>query len=245
MSQQPSDDSSSSSSSRLERASAGVIIGAVAYLGLGLYMGLQRGQVDPTSRLVLIASYLVMAAVVVGVVAVRLREVPDRVERIRKGHCPWCGYDLRASPVYCPECGAGRIDPEAPLTWPPSVPRTQVGRKRAMRRYVHLVMSARTSVPPERWGSHVQRQELAVKISKALAERHRWAGSPCLPEDQWRALVLYEVGSVKSDIQQAAGVKLTHTEFSQLLPLTFAEVVDSLLAKQKAPAAKATGRVSV
>jgi hypothetical protein len=52
-----------------------------------------------------------VAALLTGFAARSRRRIPP-------GHCPHCGYDLRASPQRCPECGAAahansRADPSA------------------------------------------------------------------------------------------------------------------------------------
>src|SRR5688572_17306702 len=37
--------------------------------------------------------------------ALPLRRIVTKRRRVRSGLCPDCGYDLRASPARCPECG--------------------------------------------------------------------------------------------------------------------------------------------
>jgi hypothetical protein len=65
-------------------------------------------DVDNVSKAVFIAIALPLG--IAGNVAIsRWRK---RLERMREGHCPACGYDLRASKDRCPECGR-EIQPEA------------------------------------------------------------------------------------------------------------------------------------
>jgi hypothetical protein len=49
--------------------------------------------------------FLTLMTAVFSILAVRHRR---RASRIHDGHCVACGYDLRASPERCPECGTTR-----------------------------------------------------------------------------------------------------------------------------------------
>jgi hypothetical protein len=54
---------------------------------------------------VIVAPLWFLAAGLAVLPGVRLVRSRRRRARLRPGHCPACGYDLRATPDRCPECG--------------------------------------------------------------------------------------------------------------------------------------------
>lgn len=61
---------------------------------------------ETETRLVLPCGYLVILCLIVGLPAMKLIGRVIRHRRRRPGLCRYCGYDLRASTIRCPECGA-------------------------------------------------------------------------------------------------------------------------------------------
>jgi hypothetical protein len=54
---------------------------------------------------VLIVPYWFLEGVMVGVAVLAWRAVLRRERWVKAGRCARCGYDLRATPERCPECG--------------------------------------------------------------------------------------------------------------------------------------------
>jgi hypothetical protein len=77
----------------------------VAYATVGLRFGSvfkSLGQLRPPIML-----WVVTAVMIAGGLLTILAAWKDyhQARRTEKGLCPTCGYDLRASPERCPECG--------------------------------------------------------------------------------------------------------------------------------------------
>jgi hypothetical protein len=74
-------------------------------LGIGGSLG-GKNQIDVRLPYwLLVAAFCVMPAIWIVITCRRRRERT----RIAQGLCPTCGYDLRATPGRCPECGATPI----------------------------------------------------------------------------------------------------------------------------------------
>jgi hypothetical protein len=85
-------------------------VSAVLCAGTGLaYIGTMRVSVDlrsyeTVSWLGWLCGFL--AVTTVGLLLRRAHQIRAMDQRERRGHCTACGYDLRATPDCCPECGA-------------------------------------------------------------------------------------------------------------------------------------------
>ena len=56
--------------------------------------------------------FLVLVFTAATLCALRLAKHQQALQRRHRGLCEKCGYDLRASPERCPECGAPRVGPQ-------------------------------------------------------------------------------------------------------------------------------------
>ena len=71
-----------------------------------------RWTVTRSNRTVIVPHWFVFLCSAVPAIIVLVRRVRESRHRAA-GRCPTCGYDCRATPVRCPECGANLPSPEA------------------------------------------------------------------------------------------------------------------------------------
>jgi hypothetical protein len=98
---------------------------SVGFLGFrwedaGGYSGISASKLVVRLR-TLSVPYWALAALAAAPRLVLLARDSRRARRVRDGVCPSCGYDLRATPGRCPECGTAAsvsTTDEAPVAQP-------------------------------------------------------------------------------------------------------------------------------
>jgi hypothetical protein len=84
-------------------------------MGIGLGARHNAYPYGRNDNWILTVPHPLLAAPAAAVAAIGVRRWWRDRDLRRPGHCPQCGYDLRASPNRCPECGA---TPPAPVPSP-------------------------------------------------------------------------------------------------------------------------------
>jgi hypothetical protein len=75
-------------------------------LDVGRYVGVFNGQTRGYAELVFRVRWWLLLLANIPLILLSLRLAwPMLRRRVVPGHCPVCGYDLRATPDRCPECG--------------------------------------------------------------------------------------------------------------------------------------------
>ena len=93
------------------RLHRGKTLGGEAWEGLGFRAVTSHNDppsVRPRSYQSVSVPYYILTLLTLVLPACRLRQFRRDRWRRRPGLCPACGYDLRATPDRCPECGEGR-----------------------------------------------------------------------------------------------------------------------------------------
>lgn len=159
----------------------------------------------------------------------RKGRLAERLERFRTGRCTRCGYDLRASPERCPECGRLRERPDGPL------PRVAAKRSSAARRAevdeAVWLMTLREPSPGVAWRTDEERQVAGI-VERASCQIGGWPSERFLADDPFATMIEDWEGMVWFDIYYRLGRELevvpSRADYDRFLAMTFREVVEEL-----------------
>ena len=154
------------STSSVPRQSRGYRIWWVPPASHHLGFGWESRTLGPQVRFVrLVVPFWFLAAALAVMPAVAARRAVRRRSRIARNCCPACGYDLRASPDYCPECA----------TPPPTPPTPAEARRKRIIGVVLVALLVATTglVAYRRWAADPKLDELRKSHGAATAHLNR------------------------------------------------------------------------
>lgn len=159
------------------------------------------------------------------------RRYKSGLDRLARGQCPACEYDMRASPERCPECGWRRIAPERPIERLPQDiggPWYFATRRTVERLHVAWILSQRPPSSATSPKEYPAWQETADEVVDALGELCRWPNSRFHADDAWDAIADVTYHELKTRLGSSLRGGLLHSDFARYRTMKFAEVVDQL-----------------
>jgi hypothetical protein len=203
-----------------------VLLVALAAGGLGFCLPWPRGAGAWTVALVL---FLVAGPGALWLNRRLGRRLPTPQRRFLAGQCVRCGYDVRASPERCPECGRPILTVEGGF-FPPSRPNRVAGTCPEAEEAA-WVLTLRPPTPPGVWTSRAH-AAIAAVIAGTCRDIGDWPNDYFRPADSFALMIDDWEGAaplgVSFALRTQLGIQISAADVAAFRPLTFDEVVEAV-----------------